>query len=255
MSSNAATDLDRPQSVSPREQVAKWMLVVCGAILALTVLGVIIAALRLNDVKESGETFKYLFSALLPLIGTWVGTILAYYFSKDNFDAATQAQRQIVRDLTQERLRTIPVETAMIPKAQIDAISLSPGQAVGSIPVADIVGIIKDKKRTRVPVLDSGGVAQLVLHQSIVYRFIAESGEAIAQAQARTLDSLLGFADTMVLANAFAFVARSATLADAKAAMDQKAHAQDVFVTANGQAGEPILGWLTNVDIARNSRA
>lgn len=249
-----ANDAQAPNG-SAREQVAKWMLFVSGGVLAIAVLGVIVAAFRLDDVKESGETFKYLFSALLPLVGTWVGTILAYYFSKDNFDAATQAQRQMVRDLTQERLRTIPVTSAMIARPQIDAIVLPTGQEPGSIVVQTIVDLIKNKKRTRVPILDDGDVAKLVLHQSIVYRFIAESGKTRAEALSGTLDALLNYSDSQVLANAFAFVPRPASLADAKAAMDRTAHAQDVFVTATGQPGEPVLGWLTNVDIARHSRA
>jgi hypothetical protein len=44
-------------------------------------------------------------------------------------------------------------------------------------------------------------------------------------------------------------------LADAKAKMESLTGCQDVIVTHQGNAGEPVLGWISNVDIARLSQA
>lgn len=41
----------------------------------------------------------------------------------------------------------------------------------------------------------------------------------------------------------------AATMADAKAIMSSFANCRDVFVTENGQRSEPVIGWVTNVDI------
>lgn len=35
--------------------------------------------------------------------------------------------------------------------------------------------------------------------------------------------------------------------------MDQNKSCQDVFITKNGNATEPVLGWITNVTISENS--
>jgi hypothetical protein len=51
--------------------------------------------------------------------------------------------------------------------------------------------------------------------------------------------------------SSFAVVPKNASLAEAKAAMETKADCRDVFVTENGRRDEAVLGWLTNVDIAR----
>jgi hypothetical protein len=47
------------------------------------------------------------------------------------------------------------------------------------------------------------------------------------------------------------FVSAAATLADAKAALDKVTGAQDIFVTPTGNAIEPMIGWLSNVDLTK----
>jgi len=37
--------------------------------------------------------------------------------------------------------------------------------------------------------------------------------------------------------------------------MDTTPNCQDVFVTQNGKAGEAVIGWITNNEIADNSKA
>src|SRR5712691_1865567 len=44
-----------------------------------------------NTTKDALEAAKYVFAAVLPLLGTWVGTVLAHYFQKENLAAATQS--------------------------------------------------------------------------------------------------------------------------------------------------------------------
>jgi hypothetical protein len=65
--------------------------------------------------------------------------------------------------------------------------------------------------------------------------------QTIADLKASTAGKLIG---------AFAFVRESATLADARDAMAGVPGSNDVFVTASGQASEPLLGWLTNTMLA-----
>jgi hypothetical protein len=52
-----------------------------------------------------------------------------------------------------------------------------------------------------------------------------------------------------------AFVAQDRTVADAKAAMEQIPGCQDVIVTKTGDKAEPMIGWLSNIDISRLSAA
>ena len=58
-----------------------------------------------------------------------------------------------------------------------------------------------------------------------------------------------------VIVSKIAWVAQNATLADAKDKMVSTPDCQDVFVTASGANTEPVLGWITNADIANKARA
>ena len=51
------------------------------------------------------------------------------------------------------------------------------------------------------------------------------------------------------------FVSVKATLGDAKATMEKTKNCQDVFVTENGRADEPVIGWLPNTDISKHAKA
>jgi hypothetical protein len=55
----------------------------------------------------------------------------------------------------------------------------------------------------------------------------------------------------MQISKLVVFVSGAATLAEAKAALDRVSGAQDIIVTATGDGTEPMLGWLTNVDLTK----
>ena len=48
-----------------------------------------------------------------------------------------------------------------------------------------------------------------------------------------------------------AFARSTATLAEAKGALDGVPGAQDIIITETGSPKEQMLGWLTNVDLAK----
>ncbi len=50
---------------------------------------------------------------VLPVITSWVGTILAFYFGRENFEAANQQVLQLVRRLTPEERSTASVTSIM----------------------------------------------------------------------------------------------------------------------------------------------
>ena len=56
-----------------------------------------------------------------------------------------------------------------------------------------------------------------------------------------------------IFENTFVVVSEQATLAEAKCAMIARPGCSDVFVTQNGKRDEPVIGWLTNVDMTRSS--
>ena len=92
--------------------VTTWALV---AILAIATLIIVVAginAIRVTEKEQRDQFFdisKYVFGVLLPVIGTWIGTVLAFYFGQVNFEAASRSAA-IVRQLSpREKLQAEPV--------------------------------------------------------------------------------------------------------------------------------------------------
>src|SRR5271155_1830489 len=50
-----------------------------------------------KDQQDAARSAQNVLGSVLPLLGTWVGTILAYYFSKENFEAATKSVTEMAK--------------------------------------------------------------------------------------------------------------------------------------------------------------
>lgn len=225
--------------ISPRDRHR-----IASTIIVLAFLG--IAATATVMIAVMPYRSHEVFSAVVPLFGTWVGTVLAFYFARENFESASRSMQGLVDRLSpEERLKSTPVREVMITAAEIVAIRLKPGEADADVPFAAIEGL--SAKVTRVPILNAEGSARYVLHQSLIYKFKA----AQAPGAGPTLKDVLAVEALRKLAEALAFVKIDASLAEAKRAMEAVAGCQDVFVTQNGRREEPVLGWLDNARMAK----
>jgi hypothetical protein len=84
------------------------------ALVAILVLGITILVISgyhaavstdTNAPREFVDTAKYVFAAVVPVVAGWVGTVMAFYFGKENFRAATESVSQIAKQFTsQEKL-------------------------------------------------------------------------------------------------------------------------------------------------------
>src|SRR5271169_1065335 len=88
--------------------------------IALVILAclIVLGAALSRDAVTFKDTTQLLLSSLLPLFGTWVGTVLAFYFSKENFETASQGTLDVVRSVSQ-RLISTKVVDAMMPRARM----------------------------------------------------------------------------------------------------------------------------------------
>lgn len=85
-------------------------------------------------------------------------------------------------------------------------------------------------------------------------RRVNDGTDSLAKLLAQPHQSNAGTSFKNLVTKTVARVAESATLADAKAAMEATPNSQDVIVTATGKNNAPMLGWISNVDIARLSQ-
>lgn len=79
----------------------------------VVVSAVVIGVTAIFASEEVVEVSRMVFTATVPLAGTWVGTVLAYYFSKDNFNAARRSLENMVDKVT-ARLQGISVQEKML---------------------------------------------------------------------------------------------------------------------------------------------
>jgi hypothetical protein len=114
--------------------------------------------------------------------------------------------------------------------------------------------MMRENGRSRLPVLNSDGSALYIVHLSTLTDFIA--GQAVSASPGAKAVTDLTIADLkagdarlyqQILA--WACVKTTATLADAKLAMETTPNCSDVFVTVSGRPSDPVVGWLTNVEI------
>src|SRR5436190_11861000 len=90
-----------------------------GAIVALAIANVVIVWRTSQQPEATANAISGIFDKLLPLLGTWIGTVTAYYFSKENLAAATSSVSAMARHLTSDdKLRATPAKDKMIPRSR-----------------------------------------------------------------------------------------------------------------------------------------
>lgn len=199
----------------------------------------------------------------LSLFGIMAIAGLVGMFSKQATDKLRETFDNLFRtDTADERRdklgRKVLVVDAMLPADQITAVTIPSGQSEADVTIDSMLRLLSHVV-TRVPVLDHEGVARYVVHQSLIYKFIAQRTLALAaqqkpfDAQAETLQGLLDHEDMRRWVGLLAYVPLSATVGDARQAMDARKRCQDVLVTDDGEPDKPLRGWLTNVDIAKHA--
>jgi hypothetical protein len=227
-----------------------------GIIVVLWGIGVVtvfsIVALCVTQATETLEMTKTLLASVLPVLGTWVGTVLAYYFAKENFESAARTTKELVG--IEERLRSVPVTTAMIPIEKADKKQLGATETPENLQLKELLKIMDTTHRNRLPVLSATGAAIYVIHRSSLTEFIAQ--RSLDAARHETLEELTikdlkeKRVDLFRAITGWACVKRTATLAEAKKAMEDLLDCSDVFVTESGRPSEPVIGWITNVEIS-----
>jgi hypothetical protein len=240
--------------ISDWKEARTWIAIV---VLGISILGVIIMGwvmIHNAEATEKDETAKYVLTAILPLLGTWVGTVLAFYFSKDNFEVATRSAKAFLG--VEEKLAAIAVKDVMISEGDM---FYAKEDDDGKIVLKEWLEKIDQKKLgQRLPILSSKTNARYVIHRSIFNEFIAYkaiAGTPQSDIEKLTLADLVNEKPELKsLIESFGAVKQVATLDKVKVILEQSNRIQDVFVTKNGDRDGKVLGWITNVILEEYSR-
>jgi hypothetical protein len=259
-----------PSTADSRARLATRLVTL--AIVMMCVFGAVIiigaAIQQYNDAKGDAlvKGGQLIFSSVLPLLGTWVGTVLAFYYSKENFQAATQGTLDLVKSVGQ-RLDTTKAGEKMMPRASIIGVSL-PAGGMDDLPLATIQKEFDERRPggftiSRLFLFDPKGErAEGILHRATWHEMLLQGllSTPPVDPKTETLKALLDKQNPLgktyrdLIRNTLAFAGRDRSVAEAKMTMEATPGCQDVAVTQNGAAMEPMQGWLSNVDIGRLSQ-
>ncbi len=200
------------------------------------------------------EVAKYILATILPVVAGWVGTVLAFYFGKENFEAGTRSVTDAAKALTsKDKLAATMVGSLGKARSDFKAFvfdveeSKSPGN-VGLEKVKNAFAdeTASDKLYERLPILLVNGVPYMVLHRSTLNAFLVEAKGK--EAKDYKLDDLFKKVDYLPK-NSFVTVGPQATAALAKTEIEKIANCSDVFVTVDGTRNSVVTRWITNVDL------
>jgi hypothetical protein len=218
-------------------------------IVGISILGIVLLSVFAIALSGSSraDTSRLVFSSVLPLLGTWVGTVLAFYFARENLQAATDSAIQTTENTLRltGRETSMPVTAVMIPVASFVSYDLGAGQLLENVPLREVQQKMQDSGFHRLPIRNATDAVLLVIHDSTLTAFAESAGQTIVDLN-QTIGGLLGHADLKDLVEAIGFVDEKATVAEARARMASIPKCNDIFVTANGQRDERATGWLTN---------
>jgi len=228
--------------------------IVYWALTAVTILGLTaLVMVRLVDEKQFGQV-KDILAMLLPMIAAWVGTVLAFYFSKENYIAAAEYNKEVL-SITQQRLQSISVESAMIPIGAADNKFVLKAPVAQVKLKADLLANTADKTgKNRIVVLDDAGVVKYISHRSMLDKFISErafAGDAVADL---TFAHVLGSPEYESWIISYGTLKPGATLSAAKELMDANPKCSDVVVTEDGTRSTRAVGWITNVIVSEKAK-
>ena len=245
---------ERIRSAAPGSMILNMFWVMFGSLLALGIFVIIYA----RDADRS-DAARLVFGSIVPLIGTWVGTVLGFYFGRENFKAASTSITAASSSITpQGKLETTPVASLgkkiqTTAKFQLGASDTKEDLTLDKIESAFVVG---SEVYERLPLLLASGAPYMVLHRSTLNEFLLQKikTDKTTDSKNYTLAELLT-SEPWLPERSFAVVSMEATAAQAKVEMDKIPTCSDIFVTENGTRHSTVSRWITDVNLLEAARS
>lgn len=263
MENNNAQNLAKNEKTNnPRERIARiitlWVPIATGALAIAAVILAIYLVKCEDKSDEAIDVLKYTFAALVPLWATWLGTVLAYYFSKENFQAANDSVSKLVSQVTtaNEKLQNTKAINVMISFSKMMMLNFKTPEEINSYLIKDAVDFLEKEKRNRLPILENN-ILKYIIHLSVFDRFIRNQITRSADFSLLTIANMAKSTDENIknsLETGAAFISLEANLFEAKKKMDDNTFCNDVFVTKTGNPTEEVLGWITDKIINENAK-
>ncbi len=184
-----------------------------------------------------------IFNALLPLISTWVGTVLVFYFGRENFEAASKRYEQIISKLTPEVLAGITVQQVMIDTHTMVSMDISDPR-LSDFSREKLLIFLDEVKKSRLPILDAGK-PKYIIHKSLLNEETRLTVTPLSQ------DTFKEFAARNPVIAQFGTIKQNDSVESARKLIRDNQY-KDVFVVDDAGV---VVGWLTDSHIIRYMKA
>jgi hypothetical protein len=232
-----------------RDRIAPIVLVIGSVaivVLALGLAGAFVVLATEAPVKDKIDSLLMgIFTAVLPVFATWVGTVIAFYFTNESFRQAAQATREATLGATASE-RAID---RMIPYDRIAKVEIAVRADVRKESLERILPLFNDNI-TRVIVFEKAAKSPIFILRKnsppMPQDWLPfDAAAAVHPAKGKTIEDYVqaNGGQNIHDAQRYGFIAETASVEAARAEI-LKAGGTDLFVTATGQKSEPVLGWI-----------
>jgi hypothetical protein len=211
---------------------------------------IVLLALGITAIIYNPKEAITIFNIILPVIASWVGTVLAYYFGRENFVAANEQVRELVQRLSPEQLASSSVTSLMRSFADTRNLQIPEGKTDKDIKLSDLLDKFDGKLVTRLVIVNANNTPKYMIHESKINKYLAGDG--------KKEDSLDTFIDSQKkdgvefgIDKGFVIVSEETTIAQAKRKMEDISTCQDIFISKKGTANEPLTGWISNMRLGK----
>ncbi len=228
-----------------RENVAQHYLAIAIIVIGTVAICVLATVAIIFDSKNA----MTIFNMALPVIASWVGTILAFYFGRENFESANLQVREMVQRLSPEERAKTPATRVMRPLADVVCVRIPKGKNDQDVTVKDVRGKFTSTV-TRIPITDADDKAKYMIHQGRIDNYIASGGkedDTLAAFISKQQEAGCAFGPD----KGFVLVSEKVTLADAKRKMEGVSGCKDIFITKGGTGDEPLIGWISDTRMGK----
>jgi len=246
-----------------RERIAllvTWLSV--GGTVAIFIGAVTMISIKDGFANGKDEFFKYIIGILLPLWGTWMGTILAFYFSKENLDAANKTVRYLTDKITSpdEKLKSIKVKDVMIKNIisfKADDSKIDDSNIYDLLNTMDGKLTEEGKPLSRLPIVNNSDILKYIIHRGTFDSYLISriKTDPTTDLTKLTIKDMKNDNDPtlkkIMSKDMLVFVSEQSSLRDAQILLDKIESCKDVFVTPNGTSEEKIIGWITDTLVSR----